>query len=174
MILLGQAFLAVASASPSASLRTTSSFDPLGVHAVDLIPQQQTQIWAVPVLVPPVCIQYVASALSAGGFVLPANAHEPYSSTLHPFFFTSCGGLQRRRTQCLDEKYCFRDSNLWIGHSKGGKLVATWMAESESSTTSASRSRSSNISPGCCLIEPVDVDPPRGPHEIILALESLR
>jgi hypothetical protein len=64
----------------------------------------------------------------------------------------------------------FRDSDLWIGHSKGGKLVAKWMAESESRTTSASSSRSSNNSPGCCLIEPVDVDPPRGPHESILAL----
>jgi hypothetical protein len=37
-------------------------------------------------------------------------------------------------------------------------------------STSAS-SRSSSRSPCCyCLIEPVDVDPPRGPHESVLAL----
>jgi hypothetical protein len=165
MILPRRVFLAVASASASASLRTLTSFDPLGVQVVDLIPQQQTQTQAVPVLEPPV---YLPSALIAGGFLLPANAYEPYSSTLHPLFRVRVVDYKEQELNVLTEENCFRDSDLWIGHSKGGKLVAKWMAESESNTTSASRS--SNSSPGCCLIEPVDVDPPRGPHESILAL----
>jgi hypothetical protein len=164
MILPRRAFLAVASASASASLWTATSFDPLVVHAADLIPQQQTR--AVPL--PPV---YIPSALIAGGFLLPANAYEPYSSTLHPLFRVRVVDYKEQELNgVLTGENYFRDSDLWIGHSKGGKLVAKWMAESESRTTSASSSRSSNNSPGCCLIEPVDVDPPRGPHESILAL----
>jgi hypothetical protein len=173
MIIPRRAFLAVASASASASLWTKNSFG-LSVsvqqlqETVDLIPRQQKQ--AVPVLVPPV---YIPSALIAGGFLLPANAYEPYLSTLHPIFRVRVVDYKEQELNVLTEETYFRDSDLWIGHSKGGKLVAKWMAEQESksSRSSISSSKSSNSRfPSCCLIEPVDVDPPRGPHESILAL----
>jgi hypothetical protein len=175
MIVPRRAFLAVASASASVSLWTTTSFDP-SVHAqvqlqetVDLIPQQQTQAVPLPAT-PPV---YIPSALIAGGFLLPANAYDPYVSNLQPSFRVRVVDYKEQELDVLTEENYVRDSELWIGHSKGGKLVAKWMAESESSGTSGSRRSSMSSSspvPPCCLIEPVDVDPPRGPHESILAL----
>lgn len=166
MIVPRRTFLAVASASASASLWTSTSLDP-SVHAqvqetVDLIPHQQQQAQVVPI-VTAVCIP---SALIAGGFLLPATAYEPYASNLEPMFKVRVVDYkeQDQEVDVLREENYLRDSDLWIGHSKGGKLVAKWMAESKSSC------RSSNPCPSCCLIEPVDVDPPRGPHESIIAL----
>jgi hypothetical protein len=146
MIVPRRAFLAVASAS--ASLWTTS-FDP-SVHV-----QLQEPVTAHQQVVPP-----IPSALIAGGFLLPADAYEPYASSLQPAFRVRVADY--KELDFLKEEN-FLDSELWIGHSKGGKLVAKCMAES---STLASRSSS----PCCCLIEPVDVDPPRGPHESVLAL----
>jgi hypothetical protein len=163
MILPRRAFLAVASASASASLWTTTSFDP-SVHAVDLIPHQQKQTQAIPLVTSSV---YIPSALVAGGFLLPANAYEPYISNLEPAFRVRVVDYKEQDLYFLVEEKYFRDIDLWIGHSKGGKLVAKWMAESAPRSTSASSRKSSSC---CCLIEPVDVDPPRGPHESILAL----
>jgi hypothetical protein len=155
MIVPRRAFLAVASASASASLWTTTSLDPVSGHV-------QTQ-QAVPVSVPPV---HIPSALIAGGFLLPADAYEPYASNLQPMFRVRVVDYQEQEQHDFLREENVPESELWIGHSKGGKLVAKWMAES---ITSASARRSIS-SPCCCLIEPVDVDPPRGPHESVLAL----
>ena len=100
-------------------------------------------------------------ALILGGFLIAASAYHDYVTEL------SQVGVEGRVYAYNDPLLLESDASLiqsttglLVGHSKGAKTVATWMA------------RVKGVPP-CILIEPVDVDPPReAPFSVLELWES--
>jgi hypothetical protein len=94
-------------------------------------------------------------AILLGGFLLPESAYETYVTDLatqaddgfNTRVYTYNDPLLLGRQDSLIQE---PDTQLLVGHSKGAKAVATWMA---------SPARKKRPIPSV-LIEPVDVDPP--------------
>lgn len=98
-------------------------------------------------------------ALMLGGFLMPESGYDAYSDTLrergyNPRFFSYNDPILQSDSSLEPPT----PASLLVGHSKGAKTVASWMAK-----------RRQNPIPSV-LIEPVDVDPPRGPHFSVLEL----
>lgn len=96
-----------------------------------------------------------------GGFLITESAYDDYVTELGQVG-VSGRVYAYKNTQLLesDSSLIHSTTRLLVGHSKGAKTVATWMA------------RIKRIPP-CILIEPVDVDPPREvPFSVLELWES--
>jgi hypothetical protein len=97
-------------------------------------------------------------ALILGGFLLSDSAYNDYVSELSNVGVA--GKVYAYNDPMLleiDDSLIHSTTGLLVGHSKGAKTIATWMATLKQPIP-------------CILIEPVDVDPPREAHFSVLDL----
>lgn len=98
-------------------------------------------------------------ALILGGFLMPESGYDAYADMLrgrgyNPRFYSYNDPILQNNGSLEPPT----PASLLVGHSKGAKTVASWMAKRRQKPVPS------------VLIEPVDVDPPRDPHFSVLEL----